>query len=177
MFMQLCPAIKLHQPSCNNLASFCPFCLFPLTSSEYERSLRWVSPSPGSKGEATRQKGAPNLEFYLPATVIGSKPRSFHGSAEGPVIWGAHRGSQRRPVPREEVLTVIGCSTNSDRPQGTDPPHRACQLFRQRGAIVERSTGSVLLKAFLLCLCVLFFWVGRAELQVCVQEGVLRGII
>jgi len=67
-----------------------------------------------------------------------------------------------------------------------DAPRRACQLFQQRRVIAEASTGTVLLEAFLLCLC-LIFWggLGRAGLRVCAREeeeeeeegvGGLRGV-
>lgn len=58
-----------------------------------------------------------------------------------------------------------------------DPPHWACQLFQQRRAIVEPSTGTALLKAFLLCLCFIFLGGEGRVLRVSVREGVLRGII
>ena len=52
-------------------------------------------------------EGARNLEFHLPAAVIGAMPQSFHGSKEGPVMRGTRRGRQRRHIPREVVLTVM----------------------------------------------------------------------
>lgn len=59
-----------------------------------------------------------------------------------------------------------------------DPPYWACQLFQQCRAIAEPSTGTVLLKAFLLCLRFIFLgWGGQSCEWVCVWEGVLRGII
>lgn len=107
LFMQLCPPIKLHQPFC----SFLPLILSPpshtLTiSSDCARSLRWVSHSPGTSGEVKRHEGARNPEFHLPTAVIGAKPQCFHGSKEGPVMWGVRRGKQGRHIPRE-VLTVM----------------------------------------------------------------------
>lgn len=86
LFMQLCPQIKLHQPSCSAHASIYPLCRSTPTSSECAKSLRWVSHSPGRMGEVKRHEGARNPEFHLPAVVIGAKPRCFHGSEEGPVM-------------------------------------------------------------------------------------------
>lgn len=42
---------------------------------------------------------------------------------------------------------------------------------------MEPSTGNVLLKAFLLCLCFIFLGGEGRVVSVCEREGVLRGII
>lgn len=98
LFMQLCPPIKLHQP--RRLSHMLTI------SSDCARSLRWVSHSPGTLGEVKRHEGARNPEFHLPTAVIGAKSQCFHGSKEGPVMWGVGRGKQGRHIPRE-VLTVM----------------------------------------------------------------------
>lgn len=37
-------------------------------------------------GEVKMHEGPRNLEFHLPAAVIGASPQSFYGSEKGPVM-------------------------------------------------------------------------------------------